>query len=44
MDFAFINAYWCPTIFPYQMIFVSVTINAEGTVNTSGAPEFTRYV
>jgi hypothetical protein len=44
MDFAFINAYWCPRIFPYQMIFVSVTINAEGTVNTSGAPEFTSYV
>jgi hypothetical protein len=45
MDFVFIyNAYWCPTRFPYQMILVSVTNNGEGTVNTSGAPEFTSYV
>jgi hypothetical protein len=43
MDFVFINAYWCPTIFPYQMIFVSVTSNGEGIVSTSGASEFTSY-
>jgi len=39
--------YWCPTRFPYQMMFVSFNINTtgvtcgEGTANPSRAPELT---
>jgi len=45
MLFVFINVYWCPTRFPYQMMFVSFNYNTTGiscgagTANPSGAPE-----
>ena len=48
MLFAFIYVYWCPTQFPYQMMFVSSNRNTAGvtcgagTTNPSGAQEFTR--
>ena len=47
MLFVFICAYWGPTRFPYQMIFVLFISNTTGvtseagTTNPSGAPEFT---
>jgi hypothetical protein len=39
-------AYWCPTRFPYQMVFVSLSSNTTGvtseagTTNTAGASQF----
>jgi hypothetical protein len=42
----FFYAYWCPTRFPYQMVFVSLNSNTTGvtfeteTVNPVGTPEF----
>ena len=47
MLFLFIYVYWCPTWFPFQMMFVSFysnktgVINGAGTANPSGVPEFT---
>jgi hypothetical protein len=46
MLFVFIYVYWCPTQFPYQMMFVSSNGNTTvltcgaGTAYHSGAPEF----
>jgi hypothetical protein len=46
MLFVFIDVYWCPTRFPYQIMFVSFNSNTTGvtsgagTANPSGAPEF----
>jgi hypothetical protein len=46
MLFVIIYAYWCPTRFPYQMMFVSFNSNTTGfrcgagTAKTSGAHEF----
>jgi len=43
----FIYAYWCPTLFPYQMMFVSINSSTtgvtigEGTTFPSGAPAVT---
>jgi len=45
MLFVFINVYWCPTRFQYQMMFVSFNYNTTGiscgtgTAHPSGAPE-----
>ena len=45
--FVLIYIYWGSTRFPYQMIFVSITINVKGITNeprtaaTSASPEFT---
>jgi hypothetical protein len=47
MLFVFIYGYWCPTRFPYQMMFVSFNSNTTGvtrgagSVRHSGVPEFT---
>ena len=47
MLFVFIYAYWCPTRFPYQMMFVSFNGNTTGVTRGTGiakpseAPEFT---
>ena len=47
MSFVFIYEYWCPTRFPYQMMFVSYSSNTTGvtcgagTANPYGVPEFT---
>jgi len=45
MLFVFINVYWCPTRFKYQMMFVSFNssttgITRSGTANLSGAPNW----
>jgi len=43
----FIYVYWCPTRFPYEMLFLSFYIKTTGvtcgagTSDPSGAPEFT---
>jgi len=43
-----IYVYWCPTLFPYQMMFVSFKSNAidvtcgTWTANPFGAPQYTR--
>ena len=45
--YVFIYVYWCPTWFPYQMMFVSFSSNTTGvacgagTTHPSGAPDFT---
>ena len=48
MLFVFIYVYWCPTWFPYQMMFVSLTVTRrvshvkhDWTANPSGIHEFT---
>jgi len=47
MIFVFIYVYWCPTRFPYPMMFVSSNSNmtgitcGAGTANPFGSPEFT---
>jgi type III secretory pathway component EscS len=50
MLYVFIYVHWCPTRFPYQMMFVSFNSNrtgvtcGAGTANPSGAPEFIRFL
>jgi len=47
MLFEFIYVHWCPTRFPYQMMFISFNSNTTGgtcgagTTNPFGAHEFT---
>jgi hypothetical protein len=47
MLFVFIIVNWCPTRFPYHIIFVSFNINTTGATSGTGAgclsgtPEFT---
>jgi len=45
--YLFTYVYWCPTQYPYQVMFMSFISYTEGvtsgagTSNPSGAPEFT---
>jgi len=36
MLFVFIYIYWCPTSFPYQMMFVSYNSNTTGVTGGAG--------